>query len=97
MAHTTCLEELAKRGASTDSIWMVAAFLKKRQMSMKVNGRFSKLREVRGSSPQGTKVGNYLFTVTIEGIEEIGDNMMRQIPPEIRSRNLPVVPTLRPI
>ena len=97
MAHTTCLEELAKRRASTDSIWMVAAFLERRQMCMKVNGIFSKLRGVRGGSPQGTKVGNYLFTVTIEGIEEQGEAMMGRIPPEVSCTNLPKAAPARPI
>ena len=70
MSHLVCLEELARRGASTDSIRMTAAFLDRRQMRVKVGSTLLSPHLVKGGSPQGTRLGNYLFTVTIEAIEE---------------------------
>ena len=80
MSHRICVEQLAGRGASTDSIRMVGAFLNGRKMRMKINNSFSKLRPVLGGAPQGTKVGNYLFTVTIEGIKEYNRETMQSLP-----------------
>ena len=70
MCHRVCIGELALRGASTESIEMVAVFLGERRMQMKVNQTRSSLKPVRGGSPQGTRLANFLFTVTIEAIEE---------------------------
>ena len=87
MSHNTCIAELARRGASTDTIRMVAAFLNKRTMRLKVNNTYSEPRAVKGGSPQGTKIGNFLFTVTIEAIEEVNHNILRQLPPSIEDLN----------
>ena len=49
---------------------MVAAFLDKRTMSVKVNGTLSAPKRVKGGSPQGTRLGNFLFVCTIDNIED---------------------------
>ena len=67
--HNVCVRALARRGASTDTIAMVGAFLDRRLMNFKVNSARSSLRPVNGGSPQGTKLGNFLFIITIEDIE----------------------------
>ena len=68
--HRACLDALAEGGASTNSLAMVAAFLRKRRMRFKVNNVLSGERLVRGGSPQGTKLGNFLFIITIDRIEQ---------------------------
>ena len=72
--HYICLDSLASAGASSDSLSMIAAFLRGRLMRFKVNNTYSSTREVHGGSPQGTKLGIFLFIVTIDRIEEkLGD------------------------
>ena len=61
MCHHACVSELANRGASSDSIAMVSAFLVMKQMQVKINNTKSTLRHVRGGSPQGTRLGNFLL------------------------------------
>ena len=85
MSHKVCLQELAKRGASTDSLQMTAAFLMGRCMRVKVSGTKSTPRPVHGGSPQGTRIGNFLFTEAIEAIEEKGESLSRIIPPSIET------------
>ena len=84
MSHKVCLQELAKRGASTDSLQMTAAFLMERNMHVKVSSTKSAPRPVHGGSPQGTRIGNFLFTVAIEAIEEKGGSLSRSLPPAIK-------------
>ena len=69
MSHRRCLDALERKGASNESLNMVAAFLDRREMHFKVNATLSSPRHVRGGSPQGTRLGNFLFIITIEDIE----------------------------
>ena len=84
MCHRTCINELSLCGASSESIAMVLAFLDRRHLQVKVNEVKSSLRHVKGGSPQGTWLGNILFTVTIEAIEEINGSLSSAIPNHIR-------------
>ena len=59
MSHNVCINELAERGASTETIHLVAAFLNNRSMRVKVNQSFSTQRRVLGGSPQGTVVSSH--------------------------------------
>ena len=77
--HRTCIDALAQAGASSHSLSMVSAFLRNRQMRFNVNNVLSSSRQVRGGSPQGTKLGNFLFVVTIDKIEE----RLRDLTPSI--------------
>ena len=70
MDHTECIQAMAKYGASTDTLKIVGSFLTGRKMRFKVNAAKSEERPVKGGSPQGTKLGNYLFIITINVIEE---------------------------
>lgn len=70
MDHSKCIEAFTHKGASHASLNMIAAFLRNRTMSVKVGQTFSTPRPVHGGSPQGTKLGNFLFAVTIDLIEE---------------------------
>lgn len=85
MCHRICLQEMAIRGASTDSLKMISTFLCGRQIRFKVGATLSSLRTVRGGSPQGTRLGNYLFTVTIEAIEEQNGTLSKILPPQIKT------------
>ena len=84
MCHNTCISELAARGASSEAIGMVAAFLNERSMRIKINNTYSANRRVLGGSPQGTKIGNFLFTVSVEAIEEKGRFLHNEVPPQIK-------------
>ena len=65
MSHQHCLLSLAKMGASNQTISTVYAFLKQRTMRVKFNQKFSTPRQCNGGAPQGTKIGNFLFSATI--------------------------------
>ena len=86
MYHRVCIDELAERGASSDSLKIIASFLCGRKMAMKVGSITSTPRAIRGGSPQGTRLGNYLFTIATEGIEEMNGSIARRIPPRICER-----------
>ena len=70
MDHGLCLKSFAYKGASQEAMTMIAAFLYNRTMRVKVGTAFSTPRSVNGGSPQGTKLGNFLFTMTIDCIEQ---------------------------
>ena len=60
---------LANKGCTNQSIRLVYNFLRGRQMHIREGVRLSNLREVNGGSPQGTKLGNFLFCVTLETLD----------------------------
>ena len=70
LEHQACLKALARRGASNQTLRMVFNFLKGRTMVVRNGFRESTVRSVNGGSPQGTKLGNVLFCLTVEGIHE---------------------------
>ena len=70
MGYQECLAALARNGASTPVIELVATFLTDRQMSVKVGSVLSKPRAVNGGCPQGSILGVFLFNATIDDLEE---------------------------
>ena len=70
LQHQACLQALARRGASNQTIRMIFNFLKDRRMVVKNGFNTSNTRKVTGGAPQGTKLGNVLFCLTVEGIHE---------------------------
>ena len=70
MGHAECITALSICGASMESLQMVVAFFCGRRMRFKVNGTFSNERDMNGGSPQGTRLGNFLFITTIKTIEK---------------------------
>ena len=62
---------------------MTASFLNQRKMRFKVNAELSSERLICGGSPQGTKLGNLLFIITINTIEDGHDFT----PPHIEDSN----------
>ena len=61
---------------------MVSAFLTGRNMKIKIGKSFSTSRPMNGGAPQGTKMGNFLFSVTIYEIED-HDQLLQAIPPAV--------------
>ena len=70
MSHQACLKALARKNCSNESIDLVYKFLVGRKMHVKIGTDLSNERTVCGGSPQGTKLGNFLFCVTLELINE---------------------------
>ena len=69
MSHSKCISSLAHMGASNQTIRMVFGFLSERTMRIKSGGSFSLPRNCPGGAPQGTKVGNFLFAVTVASLD----------------------------
>lgn len=70
MKHQSCIEQFRWLGASMESIRMIHTFLEGRTMSVRINEAFSELRPVPRGSPQGTILGNYLFVIATDNLED---------------------------
>ena len=70
MSYQECLKALARNGASTPIIELIATFLTDRVMTVKVNQVFSNPRKVNGGCQQGSILGVFLFNATIDDLEE---------------------------
>ena len=70
LSHQACLNWLSEKFASNQTIGMVLSFLENRSMCVRSGQVMSKLRQVMGGSPQGTKLGNLLFCISIDDITE---------------------------
>ena len=70
MGYQECLKALARNGASTQVLELVATFLTDRQMAVKVGSIMSEPRPVNGGCPQGSILGVFLFNATIDDLEE---------------------------
>ena len=66
MDHLICVDSLVQIGVSTEPLRIIIAFLTEIRIKFKINGSFSSERLVKEGSPQGTKLGNFLFINTIE-------------------------------
>ena len=88
LSHSACLRKLAEKCASNQTLALVFAFLKSRSMCVRTNNTTSRERPVNGGSPQGTKLGNLLFCITIDDITD---------PPEQTSLESPESPITSPI
>lgn len=68
MNHAHCIRNLAKKGATTQVLKMVYAFLSNRSMKIKISGKFSQPTRTPGGAPQGTKSGNFLFSIATDDL-----------------------------
>ena len=76
LSHKACIEKLAEKHASNQTLGMVFSFLKGRKMVIRDGLDMSSIRPVNGGSPQGTKLGNLLFCLTIDDInQEVGNHL----------------------
>ena len=78
MNHAKCLSALAKKGSSTQSLAVAASFLQGRSIRTKIGQHLSTPRNTPGGAPQGTKSGNFFFTVSIDDIEEATEQSATQ-------------------
>ena len=70
ISYQCCLASLAKNGASTEVLRLVATFLTNRTMTVKVGSVMSNPLPVTGGCPQGSILGGFLFNATIGDLEE---------------------------
>ena len=70
LAHGSCLEVFAKRGASNEILRLLSTFMRDRKMTVKVGSDRSQLRPVNAGAPQGSVLGCYLFNVGTDDLEE---------------------------
>ena len=68
-AYQECLAALARNGASTPVLELVATFLTDRTMTVKVGSTLSDPRPVCGGCPQGSILGVFLFNANIDDLE----------------------------
>ena len=68
--HAECLNAARELGADDDTLGMIRAFLTGRTMSVRVNGVYSLPKMVNGGSPQGSILGNLLFCIIINRLNE---------------------------
>ena len=68
MSHSVCLREMARLGASTQTIQKAFGFLRERKMQIRQGHKLSTPRSTPGGAPQGTKSGNLLFSIATDHI-----------------------------
>ena len=78
MKHDKCLEALKRNGASDYITEMVRSFLANREMRVRIGSTLSDPRAICGDSPQGTLLGNLLFTLATNEIEDDTPQILRQ-------------------
>ena len=70
-----CLEALKAKGFGHELINLIASFLTGRQMTVKVGQERSEPRTIEGGVPQGSRLGVFLFNVTIDNFEAFSDDV----------------------
>ena len=70
MSHQACLTAFHKKGCSPHSTRMIASFLSGREMLFRVGDSLSSPRPLNGGSPQGTLLGNFMFIITTDNLED---------------------------
>ena len=70
MGHQACIRSIVGHGASKHSARLVSSFLLRRMMKFKINDVLSTPRLLRGGSPQGTLLGNFMFVIAADNLED---------------------------
>ena len=70
MSHQACLNAMLNKNVSGHVLRMTSEFLKNRKMQFRVGRELSSKRLLNGGAPQGTLLGNFLFILTTDEIEE---------------------------
>ena len=65
-----CLSAFARKGASSQTISLLATFLSNRSMSVRVSDTWSVPRPVFGGVPQGSILGVLLFNIATDDLED---------------------------
>ena len=71
--HLPLLNTFANKGAPTQLIQILAGFLSKHTMSVKLGMARSEARPVNAGAPQGSVLGTYVFNVATDELEEAAD------------------------
>ena len=71
VAHLPCVQSLEDHGATNGTIAAVHGFLYQRSMRVKINQKLSDPLIVKGGCPQGTLLGNILFVLATNKLEDI--------------------------
>ena len=69
LCYKSCLSSLARKGASSQVIRLVATFLTNRTMSVRVEKDWSEPLPVTGGVPQGSLIGVFLFNMATDDLE----------------------------
>ena len=72
-----CLKAFARKGASTQTIALLATFLSNREMTVKVAQTRSSPRLVLEGVPQGSILGVLLFNITTDNLEDLDEHDAR--------------------
>ena len=78
MSHGHCLRNLKKHGASNQTLATTFGFLKDRTIKIKSQANFSNPRKMPGGAPQGTKSGNFLFSMTADDLDSHPDATLHE-------------------
>ena len=70
MSHQACLAAFQRKGSTPHSTRMIASFLSGREMLFRVGDSLSSPRPLNGGSPQGTLLGNFMFIITTDDLED---------------------------
>ena len=74
--YESCLIALKSKGASSESLRIIASFLTDRKMTVKVGSAFSSKRAVEGGAPQGSLLGVSLFNSYIDNFEAFSPDIV---------------------
>ena len=74
--YAACLKALKSKGASTETLRILASFLTDRTMTVKVGNAFSAMKGVDGGAPQGSLLGVSLFNAYIDDFEAFSDDVV---------------------
>ena len=89
VSHQACLNALKNKDVSDHCIRMTAAFLMERKMVFRAGQALSTPRTLKGGAPQGTLLGNYLFILATDQLEENKtQDITRPLPDTTRVRRL---------
>ena len=94
--HQACLQKLVEKNVSNQTLRMVFAFLSERTMCVRSGNTLSSKRRIKGGSPQGTKLGNFLFCLAIDDInvpsrQEINSSNEKSPDTAIPDEYLPII------
>lgn len=70
VSHQACLKSLSEKKVSDHCIRMTAAFLTERKMILRAEQAISTPRILKGVAPQGTLLGNCLFILATDKMDE---------------------------
>ena len=89
VSYQQCLKALAKKGASSPVLHLIATFLSNRTMAVRVGKSWSAPRPVAGGCPQGSILGVFLFNATTDDLE---DDFLRKEQEELPHDEYDVLP-----